>query len=134
MGRGLVESSDVKSDVFIEGLNSSLGITGRKEGPTEEHVPYAFFPQARGPGIGYKLPFSPYFEVSSPPLTSTFPVKATSNHQHGEKAVIFPTNEPKISLPLVRNFLRRLSSTLSKRLAKNDPTLEMTNFGWRKKI
>lgn len=77
MGRGLVESSDVRSDVFTEGFNSSLGNTGSKEDPTKEHVPYAFFPQATGPGIGYKLPFFPYFDVSRPPPTSTFSVKAT---------------------------------------------------------
>ena len=34
---------------------------------------------------------------------------------------------------LVASFLRQLSSTLSKRIAYNDPTRENTCFGWRKK-
>jgi len=33
-----------------------------------------------------------------------------------------------------QNFLHRLSSTLSKKIAYNDPTRENTNFGWRKKV
>ena len=59
------------------------------------------------------------------------------NH-HGERPVK-TTNQsiagafthPKFPT-LVVSFLRRLSSTLSKRLAKNDPTKVMTNFGWMK--
>jgi hypothetical protein len=43
-----------------------------------------------------------------------------------------PPTTPRSS-PLGGSFIRRLSSTLSKRLAKNDPNKMMTNFGWRKK-
>jgi hypothetical protein len=64
--------------------------------------------------------------------------------QHGEKAVKFgsrqmgdafgrdPPSTPRSSL-LGGSFLRRLSSTLSKKLAKNDPNKQLTNFGWMKK-
>jgi hypothetical protein len=43
-----------------------------------------------------------------------------------------PPTTPRSS-PLGGSFIRRLSSTLSKRIAYNDPTRENTNFGWRKK-
>ena len=51
---------------------------------------------------------------------------------HGERTVN-TLNKPKISHVLASHFLRRLSSTISKRIAYNDPTRENTNFGWRKK-
>ena len=52
--------------------------------------------------------------------------------QHGEKAVRTSFVQSGLLHP-TQNFLRRLSSTLSKRIAYNDPTRENTNFGWRKK-
>jgi len=42
-----------------------------------------------------------------------------------------PPTTPRPSL-LGGSILHRLSSTLSKRLAKNDPTKQRTNFGWMK--
>ena len=108
MGRGLVESSDVKGDVFTDGLGLSLGTTGCKETPTKEHVPYAFFPQARGPGIGYKLPIFPNFTVSSPPLTSTFPVKATCQTRLPETFPSLPSRESSEEADLIKETRRIL--------------------------
>ena len=58
--------------------------------------------------------------------------------QNGERPVrtsfraVVASTHPKFPT-LVRPFLRRLSSTISKHIAYNDPTQENTNFGWRKK-
>jgi len=63
---------------------------------------------------------------------------APKSTHHGERPVrtssrsVAASTHPEFPT-LVRSFLRRLSSTLSKKIAYNDPTRENTNFGWRKK-
>jgi hypothetical protein len=55
---------------------------------------------------------------------------------HGERPVKHPSIRGVVLVSCMRyaqNSLPRLSSTLSKRLAKNDLNKMMTNFGWRKK-
>jgi hypothetical protein len=83
------------------------------------------------PQYGHALifPRKCYYEAQCP-----LPLLFCVDTQHGEKAVRTSLNtEPRISHQSGHSFLRRLSSTLSKRLAKNDPNKMMTNFGWRKK-
>jgi len=87
------------------------------------------------PQYGHALifPRKCYYEAQCP-----LPLLFCANH-HGERPVK-TTNQsiagafthPKFPT-LVVSFLRRLSSTLSKKIAYNDPTRENTNFGWRKK-
>ena len=87
------------------------------------------------PQYGHALifPRKCYYEAQCP-----LPLLFCANH-HGERPVK-TTNQsiagafthPKFPT-LVRPFLRRLSSTLSKTIAYYDPTRENTNFGWRKK-
>jgi len=79
------------------------------------------------PQYGHALifPRKCYYEAQCP-----LPLLFCAN-QHGEKAVKSFTTEPKISLRL--GFLRRLSSTLSRKIAYNDPTKQMTNWGWMKR-
>jgi hypothetical protein len=67
-----------------------------------------------------------YYEAQCP-----LPLLFCIDH-HGEKAVR-TSFHGRVATHPTQNFLRRLSSTLSKRLAKNDPKKTMTNFGWRKK-
>jgi hypothetical protein len=85
------------------------------------------------PQYGHALifPRKCYYEIQCP-LPLLFCV-----HQHRER------EEKAVKTTLVlrhrlvhptQNFLRRLSSTLSKKIAYNDPTRENTNFGWRKKV
>jgi len=87
------------------------------------------------PQYGHALifPRKCYYEAQCP-----LPLLFCANH-HGERPVK-TTNQsiagafthPKFPT-LVVSFLRRLSSTLSKKIAYNDPTRENTNIGWRKK-
>jgi len=88
------------------------------------------------PQYGHALifPRKCYYEAQCP-----LPLLFCAIH-HGERPVK-TTNQtsagafthPKFPT-LVASFLRRLSSTLSKKIAYNDPTRENTNFGWRKKV
>jgi hypothetical protein len=81
------------------------------------------------PQYGHALifPRKCYYEAQCP-----LPLLFCAN-QHGEKAVN-PFNESDGNLrSWIRSSPYRLSSTLSKRLAKNDPDKQMTNFGWMKK-
>ena len=55
---------------------------------------------------------------------------------HGERPVKRPSIRGVVLASCLRyaqNFLPRLSSTLSKKIAYNDPTRENTNFGWRRR-
>ena len=56
-----------------------------------------------------------------------------ANHQHGERPVRTFFIRRGFIPPSAQNFLRRLSSTLSKKIAFKDPAKQMTNFGWMKK-
>jgi len=86
------------------------------------------------PQYGHALifPRKCYYEAQCP-----LPLLFCANH-HGERPVrtssraVVASTHPKFPT-LVRPFLRRLSSTLSKRLAKNDPNKVRTNFGWMKR-
>ena len=95
---------------------------------TQETAPSSTFCRTC-PQYGHALifPRKCYYEAQCP-----LPLLFCTN-QHGEKAV--KTNlvlRHRLVHPS-QSFLRRLSSTLSKRIAYNDPTRESTCFGWRKK-
>jgi len=94
------------------------------------------------PQYGHVLifPRKCYYEVQCP-LPLLFCV-----NQHGEKAektsrarqmgIVIGRDPPTTLRPslLGGSILHRLSSTLSKKIAYNDPSRENTNFGWRKKV
>lgn len=96
--------------------------------PISSKAPSSTFCRAC-PQYGHALifPRKCYYEAQCP-----LPLLFCAN-QHGEKAVKSLTNKPKVSQLFGHSFLRRLSSTLSRKIAYNDPTRENTNFGWRKK-
>lgn len=97
---------------------------------TQETAPSSTFCRAC-PQYGHVLifPRKCYYEAQCP-----LPLLFCANDQHGEKAVRTSINKPRISHQnLVHSFLRHLSSTISKRIAYNDPTRENTNFGWRRR-
>jgi hypothetical protein len=94
--------------------------------PKSSEAPSSTFCRAC-PQYGHALifPRKCYYEAQCP-----LPLLFCAN-QHGEKAVRTLNTEPRIShQTLVHSFLRRLSSTISKKLAKNDPNKILTNFGW----
>jgi hypothetical protein len=81
------------------------------------------------PQYGHALifPRKCYYEAQCP-----LPLLFCAEIHHGEKAVRTSFHGRVCTHP-TQNFLRRLSSTLSKKIAYNDPTRENTNFGWRRK-
>jgi len=94
-----------------------------------DDIPRNATPCRACPQYGHALifPRKCYYEAQCP-----LPLLFCAN-QHGEKPVNTSFgNAPKISHPLGHSFLRRLSSTLSKRIAYNDPSKQMPNFGWMK--
>ena len=101
--------------------------------PTLETAPSSTFCRAC-PQYGHALifPRKCYYEAQCP-LPLLFCAK---QHREGEEKAVKTTLvhwHGRIGTHPTQNFLRRLSSTLSKRIAYNDPTRENTNFGWRRK-
>jgi hypothetical protein len=80
------------------------------------------------PQYGHALifPRKCYYEAQCP-----LPLLFCAIH-HGGRPIRTSFVRRGFTHPSAQNFLRRLSSTLSKRLAKNDPTKQRTNFGWMK--
>jgi len=83
------------------------------------------------PQYGHALifPRKCYYEAQCP-LPLLF---CAHQHREGEEKAVKTTLVLRHRLVHpTQNFLRRLSSTLSKRIAFNDPSKQMTNFGWMK--
>ena len=121
----------------------------------ENHATVGVPPEIEGPRCDGKIAPVQGQRVKkqpkSPGLSRLHPGRGTDNiseEKEGRRALLWPSsvgtihhgertvntlNKPKISHILASHFLRRLSSTISKRIAYNDPTRENTNFGWRKK-
>jgi hypothetical protein len=102
-----------------------------KEGPRNDDILEKATTFCRAcPQYGHALifPRKCYYEAQCP-----LPLLFCINH-HGEKAVK-PTSLARHGLlHPTQNFLRRFSSTLSRKVAFKDPDKVMTNFGWRKKV
>ena len=72
----------MKGDVSPTSPTDPRGGVSSEAGSEKQCVPYAYFPQSSGPGIGYLLPFLDCFEGVTEYQTSTFSGKAT-NHNGG---------------------------------------------------
>jgi hypothetical protein len=81
------------------------------------------------PQYGHVLifPRKCYYEAQCP-----LPLLFCTN-QHGEKAVKPTSLDRLVAAHPTQNFLRRLSSTLSRKVAFKDSDKVMTNFGWMKR-
>ena len=100
---------DMKSDVFPVRCQTFLrgprpGATGARPGVAIDDFGTSQESTNRGIVALFSL-FCPILDTSM----STFPRKATSDHQHAERAARLPIYEPKISHDLVRPFPPRLS-------------------------
>ena len=116
-------------------LSSDLTRFSERLERQNDDIPRIATPCRICPQYGHALifPRKCYYEAQCP-----LPLLFCAN-QHGERPVrtsfraVVASTHPEFPT-LVRSFLRRLSSTLSKRIAYNNPTRENTNFGWRKKV
>jgi len=119
-----------KSPLSSDLIRYSERLDHRNDGILRKATPCRICPQY---GHALIFPRKCYYEAQCP-LSLLFCV-----NQHGERPVrtsfraVVASTHPEFPT-LVRSFLRRLSSTLSKKIAYNDPSRENTNFGWRKKI